>query len=232
MNNEKLLNGWKLQPLSSIAKIYNGNSINKQIKQEKYTGLLEGRNFIATKDVMIDGSVTYENGVKIPQTETKFKTAPAGSVFVCSEGGSAGRKTAYITQEVCFGNKLYAIVNEKGYFDGKYMYYFTRYNQFYEQFKELMNGIIDGVSVKKFGTIMIPIPSVVEQQRIVAKIEELFSNLDASVAELKTAKEKLKIYRQAVYSSAYDNISQRRPITNFFEISGGLTKNSKEKNFL
>lgn len=48
------------------------------------------------------------------------------------------------------------------------------------------------------------VPSVAEQQRIVAKIEELFSNLDASVAELKTAKEKLKIYRQAVLKEAFE----------------------------
>ena len=66
-----------------------------------------------------------------------------------------------------------------------------------------------------------------EQLRIVARIEELFSKLDASVAELKTAKEKLKVYRQAVYSSVYDKLCDLQPITSFFEITGGLTKNSR-----
>lgn len=46
------------------------------------------------------------------------------------------------------------------------------------------------------------IPTQTEQERIVSKIEELFSKLDASVAELKTAKEKLKVYRQAVLKEA------------------------------
>ena len=47
--------------------------------------------------------------------------------------------------------------------------------------------------------IPIPAPPLSEQKRIVSRIEELFSQLDASVAELKTAKERLKVYRQAVH---------------------------------
>lgn len=49
----------------------------------------------------------------------------------------------------------------------------------------------------------IPVPSIPEQKRIVSKIEELFSKLDASVVELQTAKEKLKVYRQAVLKEAF-----------------------------
>ena len=75
--------------------------------------------------------------------------------------------------------------------------------------------------------IPVPVPDSDEQERIVSKIEELFSKLDASVAELQTAKEKLKVYRQAVYSSLYDELRDLQPITNFFEITGGLTKNSR-----
>ena len=48
--------------------------------------------------------------------------------------------------------------------------------------------------------------SLSEQERIVARIEELFSQLDASVAELKTAKERLKVYRQAVLKAAFDRV--------------------------
>lgn len=54
--------------------------------------------------------------------------------------------------------------------------------------------------------IPIPAPPLSEQERIVARIEELFSQLDASVAELKTAKERLKVYRQAVLKEAFDSV--------------------------
>lgn len=195
---------YPLKPLSEIAFLYNGNSINKKTKQEKYTGIATGRNFIATKDIGFDGQVVYENGVKIPYEESKFKTAPAGSVFVCSEGGSAGRKTAYITQEVCFGNKLYAIVGKDSSFVGKYIYYYTRYNSFFSQFQDLMNGIIGGVSLKKFGSILIPYPEQSVQEKIVAQVEEQLSQLDSAVATMKKTKQQLEIYRQAVLKEAFD----------------------------
>lgn len=48
------------------------------------------------------------------------------------------------------------------------------------------------------------VPTDSEQKCIVSKIEELFSRLDASVADLQTVKEKLKVYRQAVLKDAFE----------------------------
>lgn len=42
------------------------------------------------------------------------------------------------------------------------------------------------------------------QKRIVAKIEELFSELDNGIASLKTAREQLNVYRQAVLKHAFE----------------------------
>lgn len=83
------------------------------------------------------------------------------------------------------------------------------------------------ISRRNLDKIQFNVPDITVQERIVSKIEELFSKLDASVEELKTAKEKLKVYRQAVYSSVYDKLCDLQPITSFFEITGGLTKNSR-----
>jgi type I restriction enzyme S subunit len=49
-----------------------------------------------------------------------------------------------------------------------------------------------------------PIPPFPEQQRIVAKIEELFSSLDKGIESLKTAQAQLKTYRQAVLKWAFE----------------------------
>lgn len=63
----------------------------------------------------------------------------------------------------------------------------------------------------------IPIPLLPEQERIIIRIEELFSQLDASVNKLKTAKERLKVYRQAVLKEAFqgleDSVSMREVAT-------------------
>ena len=48
------------------------------------------------------------------------------------------------------------------------------------------------------------LPPINEQHRIVAKIDELFSELDKGVESLKTARAQLKVYRQAVLKHAFE----------------------------
>lgn len=190
--------------LGEIAKIYNGNSINAEEKEKKYKGV-DGRNYIGTKDIDFECSVNYNNGVKIPYDEGKFKIAPAESVLVCAEGGSAGKKSAFITEDVCFGNKLFAITNNQGLFDGKYVFYYTRYKRFFDLFKNELSGLIGGVSSKKFGEIPIPLPPLATQRAIVTRIETLFAELDKAVQHLRTAQQQLKTYRQAVLNHWLNN---------------------------
>lgn len=52
--------------------------------------------------------------------------------------------------------------------------------------------------------IPVKLPPLAEQHRIVAKIEELFSDLDAGIASLKQAQAQLKTYRQAVLKYAFE----------------------------
>jgi len=67
----------------------------------------------------------------------------------------------------------------------------------------------------------IPIPSLLEQRRIVSRIEELFSQLDASVNELKTAKERLKAYRQAVLKEAFE-ANRKGKVVELFTIAENI----------
>lgn len=50
----------------------------------------------------------------------------------------------------------------------------------------------------------IPIPPLSEQHRLVAKVEELFTKLDAGVKSLEKTKAQLKRYRQAVLKYAFE----------------------------
>ncbi len=49
----------------------------------------------------------------------------------------------------------------------------------------------------------LPLAPTVEQRRIAAKLDELFSRLDAAVAQLKETRRRLKSYRQAVLRDAF-----------------------------
>ena len=81
--------------------------------------------------------------------------------------------------------------------------------------------------IQHYSKLKVQIPTLSEQEKIIQKIEELFSELDKGVETLQIIKHQLAVYRQAIYHTAYTNIKHKQSITNLFEISGGLTKNSK-----
>ena len=54
----------------------------------------------------------------------------------------------------------------------------------------------------------LPVVPLVEQRAIVAKIEELFSNLDKGIADLKKAQDQLKVYRHAVLKKAFEGLDE------------------------
>ncbi len=160
---------WCVCRLSTIANIFTGNSINEQEKAKKYTGLPDGYNYIATKDVSFEHTINYLNGVKIP-FDTQFRIAHSGTPLLCIEGGSAGRKIGILSEDVCFGNKLCAF--ESFGINTKYLYYYLQNPKFIEVFKSNTTGIIGGVSVNVLKTLFFFLPPLAEQARIVAEIEK------------------------------------------------------------
>lgn len=58
--------------------------------------------------------------------------------------------------------------------------------------------------IQQYSKLKVQIPPLVEQERIVAKIEELFSDLDNAVETLNATKAQLAVYRQSVLKEAFD----------------------------
>ena len=197
--------GWEIKKLSDIGKVYNGNSINEKVKKDNYTDLEEGLPFIATKDISYESDIDYHNGIKIPfEKKSSFKTAPKNTVLICAEGGSAGRKIGFTNQEICFGNKLFALATNNN-IESRYVYYYYFSATFQRHFAVELAGIIGGVSMNKFKDLEIPLPSLPEQQRIVSILDEAFAAIAKAKANaeqnLKNTKELFESYLLGVFET-------------------------------
>ena len=72
------------------------------------------------------------------------------------------------------------------------------------------------------------VPPLLEQERIVARIEELFSELDKAVETLKTTKQQLSVYRQAVLKEAFEGDYPKTPLKNISKAMSGYAFKSKK----
>jgi type I restriction enzyme S subunit len=138
--------------------------------------------YIATKDLSFEGKINYLNGVFIPnEDEKKFRIAKANSVFICAEGGSAGRKIAFSDQKCFFVNKLFCLEAWEEVLP-KYIYYFLKSEVFQKQFKGALRGVIGGVSLSKIKAFKITYPPLPAQKQIVEQLDATFADIDKAIS--------------------------------------------------
>lgn len=64
--------------------------------------------------------------------------------------------------------------------------------------------------IQHYSKIKIQIPSIEEQEKVVAKIEEIFSQIDEGVNILLKTKEQIDIYRQSVLNCAFSEMEESK----------------------
>ncbi len=90
----------------------------------------------------------------------------------------------------------------------KYMMHLINSSAFRAKIAEYQSGTTrKRISRKNLVKIKFPLPEIDEQERIVSRIEELFSELDYAVETLIATKKQLEVYRQAVLKDVFGGIS-------------------------
>ena len=194
--------GWAEIKIKINSTIYNGDSLNEN-KKAKYESDDETHlAYISSKDIDLDTSIiSYENGLRIPRNEPKYKVAKINSSLICIEGGSAGRKIAFTNQDVCFVNKL-ACVSAKNNLNSKFLYYTLKGSLFQTQFKLAMSGMIGGVAISSINNFYILIPPLPEQTAIAAFLDRKTTLIDQAIGIKQKQIELLKERRQILIHNA------------------------------
>lgn len=90
----------------------------------------------------------------------------------------------------------------------KFIFYYSISQRFLKPLNELQTGSsYPAVRDKDVFTQQIPLPPIQEQQVIVAKIEELLSDLENGKQQLLKAQQQLKVYRQSLLKWAFEKSS-------------------------
>ncbi len=217
--------------LSEVARIYNGNSINERVKAQNFVGLKSGTPYVATKDISYGFQVDYDNGVLIPESmSSEFRLAKKGSVLLCAEGGSAGRKMAIIDRDIFFVNKLFCFeCNDQ--LNSKYLFYYLQSSTFQALFKKSITGLIGGVSLGKVRNLPISLPSLEEQDEIVRKLDTTFAEIDSLEANFRFLEISYNELTHSIQRLSYGNTSSLVKIGEVCKLMTGGTPSRTREDF-
>ena len=174
---QKLPEGWCLTTLGSIGNWQSGATPSR-LQKEYYGGIIP---WLKTGDLN-DGIIT-----NIPEfitekalAETSVKLNPSGSVLIAMYGATIG-KVGILSFPATTNQACCACVDYK--LEQMYLFYFLLANR--ENFIRMGGGGAQpNISKEKIINTVISLPPLKEQHRIVAKVEEIFAQLDAIEASL------------------------------------------------
>jgi type I restriction enzyme S subunit len=212
---ENIPNNWSLPSLQDIAEI------NPKIEKSNYDDDLT-ISFVPMPSVgAANGYIDVSNTRKFGDVKKGFTPFQEGDVLFakitpCMENG----KMAVVPQlenKLGFGSTEFHVLRPKAKIDKTLIYFYISSQQFRYEAEHNMTGAVGQrrVPTSYLSNQKFPLPPFNEQKRIVAKIEELFSELDNGIESLKKAQKQLKVYRQAVLKHAFE---------------GKLTKKWREEN--
>ena len=197
--------GWKNIQLNNLGNFLTGVTYKKgdasKEPKEGFLPVLRANNI--NKDLNFDDLV-YVPREKIKEEQLIRKH----DIVICMSSGSKHLvgKSAQAESDFdggfgafCGLFRCHQEINEK------YVGYFFQSPKYRNRVSEVSQGInINNLRRAHIESMEISLAPLPEQKRIVSKIEELFTQLDAGVAELQKAKAQLKRYRQAVLKAAVE----------------------------
>lgn len=170
--------------------------------KEEFWG--SGTPWISSADIDVSGKIVCRRRVTpLGVANSTTNVVPRGTVIVVTRVGLG--KVAQLTEDTCFSQDIQALLAKEN---------TPTYNSSYLMYQLLFimktvkysgrGTTISGITKKQLADVSLYLPPLAEQERIVARIEELFSQLDAGVETLKKTKAQLAVYRQAVLKEAFE----------------------------
>lgn len=180
---------YELKTLGSVATYINGRVFKPSEWESTGLPIVRIQNLTDKNAKCHYSSAAYEEKYKIHNGDLLFAWSASLGAHIWNQND------AWLNQHI-----FKVIPNDN--IDKLYLYYFLQKVIAELYLKTHGSGMVH-ITKGPFMNTPIPVPSYTEQSRIVARIEELFSELDKAVDTLKTTKEQLEVCRQAVLVDAF-----------------------------
>ncbi|WAI00479.1 restriction endonuclease subunit S [Methanogenium organophilum] len=192
----ELPDGWIITQVNNIYSIKGGGTPSTK-NDEYWDGDIP---WITSADIDESHVIVPRKTVSILGIQNSATNlVPKNSIIVVTRVGLG--KIALTENELCFSQDCHALICNQNLIYPKYgLYYLAQKVQLFKYHNR--GTTISGVTTKQLKELPFFLPPLPEQHRIVEKIEEEFTRLDAGVSALKKAKALIPKYRQSVLKAA------------------------------
>jgi type I restriction enzyme S subunit len=185
--------------LGSVCQISNGFAF----KSKEFTD--SGVPVVRISDIH-EGQISTQNSACIDaRSEFERFKIKKGDLLIALSGATTGKFGRFVGSNAAYLNQRVGRLRslDEKVLSQAYLYYFL--HEAKRQIEKIAyGGAQPNISTKQIASIEVPMPDILEQHRIVEKIEALFAELDKGVEALKTTQQQLKIYRQSVLKHAFE----------------------------
>ena len=192
--------GWEIKKMPQVVKWGSGGTPKATEKQYYDGGSIPWLVIGDLNDSIVSSSASKITELGLQNSSAKM--IPAGTLLVAMYG-SIGKLG--ITGIECCTNQAIAYAKELYGVTTKYMFFYMAMMKS-ELISKGKGGTQKNISQTVLNSLEVIVPPLPEQERIVSRIEELFSQLDAGVETLKKTKAQLAVYRQAVLKEAFGSV--------------------------
>lgn len=197
---------WEMKPIGEVADLNPPLPAKGEIPDDLAVQFLPMK-LVEEMTGRIDLSETQSYGSLQKKSYTAFTDGDVifAKVTPCMENGKAAVVTD-LKNGIGFGSSEFHVLRSKDGVLNRYLFHFIIQRTFRSAAEHAMTGAVGLRRVPKqfMESYPIPLPPLAEQQAIVAKIEELLSELEKGKQQLGLALQQLKVYRQAVLKWAFE----------------------------
>jgi type I restriction enzyme S subunit len=203
---------WETKKLGEVLTIERGGSPRPI---EKFlTSSEDGYNWIKISDATASDKYIYTTKDKISADGLHKTRIVSPGDFLLSNSMSFGRPYIMKTTGCIHDGWLVLKENGKKVFDPEFLYYLLSAPNVYEQFNSLAAGsTVRNLNIALVSSVCVPIPTLPEQKRIVAILDEAFSG----IARAKEIAEKNLANAREIFESFLNNIFSS-PLNGWIEL--------------
>ena len=191
--------------IEEIGELYRGVSYKKEdsstVPSKDYLPIIRANN--------LDGKINFNELVYVKKERIKtHQLVKKGDIIISMSSGSKSMvgKAARAEKDydVSFG-AFCSLLRVKAQVLSKFIFYLLRSNAFKDYIRKISTGTnINNLKREHILDFEFYLPELKMQHAIVAKIEELFSEVDNGLANLEKTKDQLQTYRQSVLKHAFE----------------------------